>query len=440
MLDPVQITRRIAAIEKRLEFLRIEVPTVGGGGGAIGGTIGAGQVAYGTALDTIGGEAAFTYNAATNTLSVNYAGIGTAAPARRFAILESDAVTNAVTYATRVSHATSGAAAAGFGVGVEDELEDDGGTLRIAGTTETLWTDPAAATYTAARVWRLANGGAAATESLRLAPNRMTKTGVGTNTYIRIESGGDDTENVVEFYNNGAYMARTGYYPDIGAGTGGVLLDSVNGEDAAIMISGVPGIYLKNTTLYVGVGVMAPLARLHTVNETATTNAVMEVLRVEARVTGAGVAAAGFGPCIDLYGESATNTNYRQMACISATWTNPTDASRNAALSFETYPAGTAVGHSRFWSGTAIDGTAQTIIANATGDVTEAVTITYTVAEIAGTDTGGGVVVLEPGDSSVICSDGTNELTITCAVDGSVTIARSAGADTYKAALWLVWL
>jgi len=49
----------------------VTITTGGGGGGSIGGTIATTQVAYGTAADTIGGEAAFTYTAGTNTLTVD---------------------------------------------------------------------------------------------------------------------------------------------------------------------------------------------------------------------------------------------------------------------------------------------------------------------------------------------------------------------------------
>ena len=48
----------------------VTIQSSGGGGGGIGGSIAATQVAYGTGVDTIGGEAAFTYTAATNTLDV----------------------------------------------------------------------------------------------------------------------------------------------------------------------------------------------------------------------------------------------------------------------------------------------------------------------------------------------------------------------------------
>lgn len=96
-------------------------------------------------------------------------------------------------------------------------------------------------------------------------------------------------------------------------------------------------------------------------------------------------------------------------------------------------------GRAKSWTGTSIS-TAQTIIANGTGDVTEIITIQYAVSEITGTETAGGVVALEPSDSFNLIDDGTNVLTVSCAADGSVTIARSAGTDTFKASLWMVWL
>lgn len=103
-------------------------------------------------------------------------------------------------------------------------------------------------------------------------------------------------------------------------------------------------------------------------------------------------------------------------------------------------PSPSPIGRMKFWEGTAIDGTAQTIIPNATGDVTEAITFVYTASEITGTEVSGGVVTMEPNSSFVVVTDGTNSLTLTCAADGSVTIARSAGADTYKFAAMMVWL
>ncbi|OQA16990.1 MAG: hypothetical protein BWY63_02557 [Chloroflexi bacterium ADurb.Bin360] len=93
-----------------------------------------------------------------------------------------------------------------------------------------------------------------------------------------------------------------------------------------------------------------------------------------------------------------------------------------------------------YWTGTGIDDIGVTVIANDAGDVTKVLTVQYAVSEVTGTQRGGGVATLEPGGNVVLCDDGTDELTLTCAVDGSVTLARTAGTDTFSAALWMVWL
>jgi len=93
-------------------------------------------------------------------------GIGTTGPDRLLHPEVSDAVTGAVTYAQRLSHITSGTAAAGFGVGLEMELEDDGGTNRVASYLETLWNDPATAAYKADALLKVVDS-AATREILR---------------------------------------------------------------------------------------------------------------------------------------------------------------------------------------------------------------------------------------------------------------------------------
>lgn len=91
------------------------------------------------------------------------------------------------------------------------------------------------------------------------------------------------------------------------------------------------------------------------------------------------------------------------------------------------------------WGYNGVDGTAQTIIADGTGDVTEGITVQYVASEVTGADSYGGTVYLEPGDSWVVCTDDTNILTLACAANGSVTVQRTAGTDTYKFTAWLVW-
>ncbi|MEA1926291.1 MAG: hypothetical protein U9M90_03575, partial [Patescibacteria group bacterium] len=68
-------------------------------------------------------------------------GIGTNGPDRLLHAEVSDAVTNAVTYAQRLSHITSGIAAAGFGTGIEFELESGSGNNEIISAIQSILTD-----------------------------------------------------------------------------------------------------------------------------------------------------------------------------------------------------------------------------------------------------------------------------------------------------------
>jgi hypothetical protein len=69
-------------------------------------------------------------------------GFGTSAPDRRLHSEVADAVTNTTTQALRLTHTTSGTAAAGFAVGMEAELENASGTNVLGGSLEWVFTDP----------------------------------------------------------------------------------------------------------------------------------------------------------------------------------------------------------------------------------------------------------------------------------------------------------
>jgi hypothetical protein len=110
-----------------------------------------------------------------------YVGIGTSNPDRLLHTESSDAVTNAVTYAQSLSHITSGTAAANFGVGTEYELEDAGGTNRIASYIETAWIDPAAATYKTKQVYKVVDSAGTRTA--------LTLSATGTGSYATLGGG-----------------------------------------------------------------------------------------------------------------------------------------------------------------------------------------------------------------------------------------------------------
>ena len=89
--------------------------------------------------------------------------IGTATADRLLHVEASDAVTNAVTYAQRLSHITSGTAATSFGTGIEYELENASGTNVIAGTEEFVWNNASSGTERTNYTLKLMNTGTLAT-------------------------------------------------------------------------------------------------------------------------------------------------------------------------------------------------------------------------------------------------------------------------------------
>lgn len=78
--------------------------------------------------------------------TTGFFGIATTSPDRLLHAESSDAITNAITYAQRLSHITSGTAAINFGVGEEYELENASGVNKVASTFESIWTDATNAT------------------------------------------------------------------------------------------------------------------------------------------------------------------------------------------------------------------------------------------------------------------------------------------------------
>lgn len=190
-------------------------------------------------------------------------------------------------------------------------------------------------------------------------------------------------------------------------------------------------------------GDMAAGGRLQLNIGTPTTGAVKESLRLQAYVsTAATGGAADFGPALTLWAETATDGTYQQQAQIAAAWAVATaGASSSPLLRFTTYPANAAgPGYSGHWTWSGVDGTARTVIPNGTGDVTEVATFLYAVSAVTAGDAMGGTVVLEPSDSFELYDDGTDALTLAVAADGSVTVQRTAGADTFKVSLWGTWL
>jgi len=108
--------------------------------------------------------------------STGNAGIGTNAPDRLLHSELSDAVTNAMVFPLRLTHITSGTAAAGSGAGMEFEAESAGGTNRVAGTIENPFTTATNAAEVSDLVFRTMRAGTL-TESLRSLGNGTLQIG-----------------------------------------------------------------------------------------------------------------------------------------------------------------------------------------------------------------------------------------------------------------------
>lgn len=238
----------------------------------------------------------------------------------------------------------------------------------------------------------------------------------------------------VLFMNNGAsatYAAIKG----ISASSYGSMTDAVISFETLVSSALVETMRISGG--FLGVGTTAPSTRLHAVLNNATTNAVENLLTLGHNSTG--TAAAGLGSGLLWTLESSTTAD-QTAALDEVLWTTATHASRTALRRNSTIGNAVTTGYYGHWSHSAVADTALTVIPNATGDVTELLTCMYTVAEVTGTDVGGGVAVLAPGESTVVCSDATNTLTLAVAADGSVTVQRTAGTDTFKVSLLMNWI
>lgn len=107
-------------------------------------------------------------------------------------------------------------------------------------------------------------------------------------------------------------------------------------------------------------------------------------------------------------------------------------------------PTGLLHGHDTiggflYWEYDGVAGVAIEIIPNGAGDV---VYVLFGMSVVRASDGGTGTVSggTTPGNSYNPYDVGGDTLTLAVAADGSVTVQRTAGALTYKVALWLIWL
>jgi hypothetical protein len=169
----------------------------------------------------------------------------------------------------------------------------------------------------------------------------------------------------------------------------------------------------------------------------ALTNTIQNLSRLKHTTSGAAAALFGASHEVELEDDAGNS----QVASETATlWASAASGSESPLLRDTTYPSGSAgPGYRGFWTWTALDGTSRTVIPNGTGDVTAVLTAQYALTESGG-GTDGGLITVDNGATVDLYDDGVDICTLTVNADGSVTIARSAGAATFDVVLNMVWL
>lgn len=167
------------------------------------------------------------------------------------------------------------------------------------------------------------------------------------------------------------------------------------------------------------------------------------------------------------FAQDTVGATGRNVMNIRGNWSNSTDATRTSLVDFRTVESGSfgtawsvlgkkfgiqttapqgplhiydGTGSAMFITKTGIVGSAQTLIANGTGDVLQTCAIFGTGYNSNGTRflMSGSVT---PGATTYVVTDGVGQnMTFTCAANGSVTVARSAGTYTWHIAAWLIWI
>lgn len=93
------------------------------------------------------------------------------------------------------------------------------------------------------------------------------------------------------------------------------------------------------------------------------------------------------------------------------------------------------------WEYNGVDGTARTVIPDGTGDVQYVLGGLYAVRSSSGSTNAGSLSALTPGVGQNLLTDGGGStVRLDVNANGSVQVSRTAGSNTFKVTLWLIWL
>jgi len=129
---------------------------------------------------------------------------------------------------------------------------------------------------------------------------------------------------------DGAQLWRTGT-----TGGGGTDFNFYNGTTTNLTMQRAGDSYFPAGN--VGIG-GAPVVKLHTIDSTVTNGAIREVQRLEATISTANTGgAAGFGPGLGMWAETATDGTSKQQGLLWTKYVVPTNGSETAAMGMSAY-------------------------------------------------------------------------------------------------------
>lgn len=205
----------------------------------------------------------------------------------------------------------------------------------------------------------------------------------------------------------------------------------------ANVLSSDAGLYWDNVNKRLGVGTVNPDRQFHTEVADAVTAAITYGKRSTHITSGGALALFGWGEEHEL--ENAIG-NMRMASEVVTLWADPANTLEVPLRRWTTYPGGAiGPGYMGFVTLNDVGAGAKTIVPNGAGDVASGATIVYRLSESGGGVDGNVVMVTTPGAVDLY-DDGTDVCTLTIAANGSVSVARSAGAATFDVALFIVWL
>jgi hypothetical protein len=256
------------------------------------------------------------------------------------------ATTNTVIDVLRLDRTTSGTAANGIGAGIVLYAEDASGNVEEAGRINAVFTTAAHATQ-AGRVDITAMGAATGVHVLSNGNVGIGTTGPGTSLQVHLPTAATPTVNsllVSRWTRPQTPSVKWGNAMDILLGSYGTSINSQSRVDFKLADGGTD---LPDTTVMtlqgngnVGIGTTSPSNPLHGATNPATTNTVVDVLRLDR--TTSGTAANGIGAGVVLYAEDASG-NIEEAGRINAIFTTAAHATQAGRVDITAMGAATGV-------------------------------------------------------------------------------------------------